>query len=260
MLRPMQVEPIPCLADNYAYLVADNAGHTVVVDPSEAPPVRAALQRRGLEPVAIWATHHHHDHVGGIPDLLQAFPRLEVLGSDYDAQRGRIPGLTRALHADEPVWFDSQRVRLLFVPGHTLGAVAYLCEDALCSGDTLFGGGCGRVFEGTPAIMQKSLEALRGLPADTRLYCGHEYTEKNLLFAQSLEPDNPAIAERLARVRERRAHAKPSVPSTLAEECATNPFFRWDAPALLAKALELGAKSEDPVDVFAAVRRAKDHF
>ena len=260
MLVTMHVEPVPCLSDNYAYLVTGTAGHTVVVDPSEAAPVRAALSRRGLALVGIWATHHHHDHVGGIPALLQAFPGLEVLGSDYDGQQQRIPGLTRALHPGDPVWFESQRVRLLFVPGHTLGAVAYLCDGALFSGDTLFGGGCGRVFEGTPEIMQSSLAALRGLPANTRLYCGHEYTEKNLLFAQSIEPDNPAVAERLARVRERRSHNKPSVPSTLEEEWATNPFLRWDAPAVIAKALRLGANSDSPVAVFAALRRAKDTF
>jgi hydroxyacylglutathione hydrolase len=256
----MEVEAVPCLSDNYAYLVTAASGYTVVVDPSEPGPVKAALQRRGLSLVGIWATHHHHDHVGGISGLLQTFPGLEVLGSEYDAQHQRIPGLTRALHPGDPVWFESQRVRLLFVPGHTLGAVAYLCEGALFSGDTLFGGGCGRVFEGTPEIMQASLAALRALPGDTRLYCGHEYTEKNLLFAQHIEPHNPAIAERLARVRERRAHNKPSVPSTLEEECATNPFLRWDTPAVSNKALELGATSNTPVEVFAALRRAKDNF
>jgi len=255
----MEIEVIPCLSDNYAYLVASPAGHAVVVDPSEAAPVQAALARRGLTLVGIWATHHHRDHVGGVSGLLQNFRGLEVLGSAYDADRQRIAGLTRALHPGDPVWFQSLRVRLLFVPGHTLGAVAYLCEGALFSGDTLFGAGCGRIFEGTPAVMQSSLACLRALPADTRLYCGHEYTEQNLLFARSIEPHNAAIAERQARVHERRAAGRPSVPSTLEEECATNPFLRWDVPAVIAKALELGADSAAPVDVFAALRRAKDN-
>jgi hydroxyacylglutathione hydrolase len=256
----MDIEVIPCLSDNYAYIVAGSGGHAVVVDPSEAAPVRAELERRGLSLVGVWATHHHHDHVGGIPELLQDFRELEVLGSAYDAQRQRVPGLTRALHPGDPLWFQSQRVKLMFVPGHTLGAVAYLCDGALFSGDTLFGAGCGRVFEGTPALMQSSLSCLRELPPTTRLYCGHEYTENNLKFAQSIEPDNAAIAERLARVRERRAAGRPSVPSTLEEECATNPFLRWDAPALIAKALELGASSAEPEDVFATIRRAKDAY
>jgi hydroxyacylglutathione hydrolase len=256
----MEIEVIPCLSDNYAYLVVSRAGHAVVVDPSEAAPVQAAVTQRGLTLVGIWATHHHHDHVGGIPELLQSYHELEVLGSAYDSERKRIAGLTRALHPGDPVWFQSLRVRLLFVPGHTLGAVAYLCDGALFSGDTLFGAGCGRMFEGTPAVMQRSLACLRELPANTRLYCGHEYTEQNLLFAQSVEPDNPAIAERRARVRERRSAGRPSVPSTLEEECATNPFLRWDVPAVIAKALEFGAKSAAPEAVFAALRRAKDEY
>ena len=146
MLAPIAIEIVPCLSDNYAYLLVDPSGHTVIVDPSEAEPVLAALERRGLEPVGIWATHHHHDHVGGVTDLLAHFPRLEVVGSGYDAERKRIPMLTHPVQADDPLWFESRRVRLLFVPGHTLGAVAYLCDGALFSGDTLFAGGCGRML------------------------------------------------------------------------------------------------------------------
>ncbi|HEX4352806.1 MAG TPA: hydroxyacylglutathione hydrolase [Polyangiales bacterium] len=260
MLEPMDVEAVPCLSDNYAYLLVDNAGHTIVVDPSEAAPVRAVIERRGLTPVGIWATHHHHDHVGGIAELVQSFRGLEVLGSGYDAEHDRIPALTRAVNPDDAVWFESRRVRLLFVPGHTLGAVAYLCDGALFSGDTLFGAGCGRMFEGTPSVMQSSLAALRALPPETRLYCGHEYTESNLRFAQHIEPNNPAIAERVARVREKRALGKPSVPSTIEEECATNPFLRWDEPAVIDQAVNLGAKSREAADVFGALRAGKDKF
>jgi hydroxyacylglutathione hydrolase len=260
MLDAMEIEVVPCLADNYAYLLVDANRRAVIVDPSESEPVLAAIARRTLEPVGIWATHHHHDHVGGIAGLLQRFPGLPVLGSAYDADRKRVPGLTRALHDGDAVWFESRRVRLLFVPGHTLGAVAYVCDGAVFSGDTLFGAGCGRMFEGTPDVMQASMASFRDLPGETKLYCGHEYTETNLLFAQHVEPDNPAIAARLARVRELRAAGKPSIPSTLEEECATNPFLRWDVPEVMARAHALGAASEDPPAVFAALRRAKDSF
>jgi hydroxyacylglutathione hydrolase len=232
----MEIEVVPCLTDNYAYLLVDPGGHTVIVDPSESEPVLTALRRRGLNPVGIWATHHHHDHVGGIEGLLAEYPRLEVVGSAYDAERKRIPKLTHAVHEGDPLWFESRRVRLLFVPGHTLGAVAYVCEGAVFSGDTLFSAGCGRMFEGTPEVMQTSLADLRALPEDTRLYCGHEYTEKNLLFAAHIEPNNSAIQDQLAQVRSKRAQGQPSVPTTLAEECAVNPFLRWDVPEVVERA------------------------
>jgi hydroxyacylglutathione hydrolase len=260
MLDPMEIEVVPCLADNYAYLLIDRSGHTIVVDPSEAEPVVAALERRSLELVGIWATHHHHDHVGGIPELVRRYPRLEVVGSAYDAEHNRIPKLTHAIGADEPLWFESRRVRLLFVPGHTLGAVAYLCEGALFSGDTLFSAGCGRMFEGTPSGMQASLASLRSLPGDTQLHCGHEYTEKNLQFAAFIEPENKAIPERLAQVRQLRAQGSPSVPCSIEQEHAVNPFLRWDEPAVIEKARSLGAASDAAPDVFAALRKAKDNF
>ena len=260
MLEPMEIEVVPCLADNYAYLLIDRSGHTVVVDPSEAGPVISALERRSLELVGIWATHHHHDHVGGIPELVSRYPRLEVVGSRFDADRKRIPKLTRAVKEDDALWFESRRARLLFVPGHTLGAVAYLCDGALFSGDTLFSAGCGRMFEGTPEGMQASLASLRSLPGETRLYCGHEYTEKNLQFAAFIEPDNEAIQERLERVRQLRALGTPSVPSSMDEEAQVNPFLRWDAPAVVEKARSLGAANEAAPEVFAALRRAKDGF
>jgi len=260
MLSPMDIVVVPCLTDNYAYLLVDASGHAVIVDPSEAEPVLAALRERELEPVGIWATHHHHDHIGGVAGLLAEYPKLEVVGSAYDAAHKRIPGITRALSAGDPLWFESRRVRLLFVPGHTLGAVAYLCDGAVFSGDTLFSAGCGRIFEGTPEVMQSSLAKLRALAPDTRLYCGHEYTEKNLQFAQYVEPDNTAIQMRLHQVRELRAAGQPSVPITIEQECAVNPFLRWDTPSVIERARGLGAANDSPVEVFAALRRAKDSY
>ena len=255
----MEIHIVPCLSDNYAYILTQ-AGATIVIDPSEAAPVQAALAQRELSLNGIWATHHHHDHVGGIPELVRQNAGLEVVGSTYDAERRRIPELTRAVGESEPLWFGSHRVRVLEVPGHTLGAVAFLVDGALFSGDTLFSAGCGRLFEGDPPTMLKSLDALRTLPAETRLYCGHEYTQKNLNFAAKIEPDNLDVKRRLAAVEKLRAAGKPSIPSTLEEECKTNPLLRWDAPAVIEKARQLGAASKDPVAVFAAMRRARDGF
>lgn len=258
----MEIHVVPCLSDNYAYLVS-SGGKAVVIDPSEAQPVQAALDAHGLALVGIWATHHHHDHVGGIADLLAhhaGHVEIEVVGSEYDASRDRVPCLTRAVSEGEPLWFGGHRARVLPVPGHTLGAVAFLLEGALFSGDTLFGAGCGRLFEGNPEIMVRSLASLRGLPGETRLYCGHEYTQKNLAFAQRIEPDNPQIEARAQRVASRRKAGQPSVPSTLAEECATNPFLRWDAPGVVRQALELGASNEGAESIFGAIRRARDSF
>lgn len=255
----MEIHIVPCLSDNYAYILSHH-GTAVVVDPSEAPPVEAAIAKLGVALVGVWATHHHHDHVGGIADLVRQNAGLEVIGSAYDAERKRVPGLTRQVSEGEPLWFGSHRVRVMEVPGHTLGAVAYLVDGALFSGDTLFGAGCGRLFEGTPATMLASLTALRSLPPDTRLYCGHEYTEKNLKFAERVEPKNTRVTERAAKVAEARRAGRPSIPSTIEEECATNPLLRWDAPAVIEKARELGVASDEPEQVFAAIRRARDVF
>lgn len=259
MLPIMEIHIVPCLSDNYAYVLVQ-AGAAVVVDPSEAPPVQKALADLGVALVGVWATHHHHDHVGGIAELVRQNAGLEVVGSAYDADHGRVPNLTRAVSEGEPLWFGSHRARVLEVPGHTLGAVAYVIEGALFSGDTLFGAGCGRLFEGTPATMLASLTALRALPGDTRLYCGHEYTQKNLNFARTVEPDNTDIVQRLEHVNEARRAGRPSIPSTLEDECKTNPFFRWDAPSVIAKARSLGAASSEPEAVLAAVRKARDTY
>lgn len=251
----MDVRPIPCLADNYAYLLVRD-GHAVVVDPSEAAPVLAAL--KGLVLDAIWCTHHHWDHVGGVPGLL-ATGRVPVVGGRYDSENNRIEGQSVAFDDGDtfPVFGVTAKVHA--IPGHTLGAIAYEIDGHLFSGDTLFTGGCGRIFEGTPQMMRASMNTLLGLDPALRLWPGHEYTLNNLTFALHLAAE-PAVEARLADTRTRRDAGLPAIGDTLALERATNPFLRWDAPTIRAAAARLGADPGDPDEVFAAIRHAKDRW
>jgi hydroxyacylglutathione hydrolase len=258
----MQVIPIPCLKDNYAYLVIDDATkQAAVVDPSEAAPVLEAVQRAAVPLVAIWNTHHHWDHTGGNKGLLQALPGLAVYGHASD--KGRVDGQTVFLNHGETFTLGKLTVRALHNPGHTTGAVSYSVEDAVFTGDTMFAAGCGRLFEGTPADMQKSLCAtIGGLPESTRVFFGHEYTENNLRFAVQVEPDNTAAQARYQAVQALRKAGKATTPSTLKEEWATNPFMR----GATSQTLQTLTKREDPgndgspVAVLAVVRRLKDKF
>jgi hydroxyacylglutathione hydrolase len=247
----MRIVPVPCLKDNFAYLVIDHDGRCAVVDPGEAAPIEAALAREGATLAAVWATHHHHDHVGGVPELVAAHPGIEVVIGARDA--ARTPRVTRTVDDGDEVVLGALRARCIHNPGHTLGAITFVVDGCAFTGDTLFGGGCGRVFEGDAAMMHASLMRLAALPPDTRVYFGHEYTASNLRFAAAVEPDNARIAERA------RSLATPSTPSTMADEHATNPFLRAAEPAVAAAARTRGAAG-DPVSVFAAVRAWKDGF
>jgi len=255
----MKVIQSPLLRDNYAYLViCEDTGEAGVVDPSEAEPVLRRVEQEKVTPKAILNTHHHRDHTGGNPGLL-ARHRLDVYGHKND--RERIPGLTRPLDEGDQVMVGKLQARVLFIPGHTTGHIAYLFGNKLFCGDTLFVAGCGRLFEGTAEQMHKSLSKLKELPSDSLVYCGHEYTEKNLQFAMTLEPNNPKLAEKMKKVRSLRAQGLSTVPSTMAEELATNPFLRWTSKEIQENLRrELPNLPTDPVSVFARVRQLKDQF
>jgi len=261
----MRVVTVPCLGDNYAYLVVCEATQTAaVVDPADAEPVLAAASREGVSLRAIWNTHHHYDHTGGNNELLAATPDLEVVAHASD--KGRVPGQTTFAEDGDPVSVgDEVRAEIIHNPGHTGGGVSYhLASDkAVFTGDTLFAGGCGRLFEGTAAQMHASLARLTSLPGNTRVYCGHEYTAANLVFAAAVEPDNSALGERRKMVELQLAQGAPTVPSTIAGERVTNPFVRASVPEVIEAARNrepnLGPEPS-PVEVFAAIRRWKDRF
>jgi hydroxyacylglutathione hydrolase len=255
--------PLPAFTDNYLWLIV-RGRQAVVVDPGDGAVVLAALEARGLTLAAILVTHHHPDHVGGVSLLSQAFD-----GPVYGprAESGKITGLTHLLDDGDRVSLAAVGLDLqvIAVPGHTLGHIAYFADRQgdrapwLFCGDTLFAAGCGRLFEGTPGQMHDSLSRLAALPADTVVFCAHEYTLANLNFARTVEPHNQAIADEIERVQSLRARAVPSVPSNLLRERATNPFLRCAEPAVIAAAQrQSGHGTNNPVDIFAALRRWKD--
>ena len=261
----MKVTPIPCLSDNYAYLLeCERSGEAAVVDASEAGPVIEALRARSRRSLAaIYATHHHFDHVGGNDELARAMGAREVVGHASD--QGRIPGQTRLVEVGDTLVLGVLRVCVLHLPGHTLGAVAYHvtegADDAggvVFTGDTLFLAGCGRLFEGTPPMMHASLAKLAALPPTTRVFCGHEYTQSNLRFAAHVEPGNAAIADRARRAVELRSAGAPTVPGTVADELATNPFLRVRSPEIR-RTLAIPDDADDGA-ALGAIRKAKDQF
>ncbi|ABI57336.1 hydroxyacylglutathione hydrolase [Alkalilimnicola ehrlichii MLHE-1] len=252
-----EIVAIPAFADNYIWLAVDrNRRLAAVVDPGDAEPVEAALRASGLRLSAILITHHHHDHTGGVEELLAAHP-VPVYGPADES----VPGVSQPLR--EPDAFEvpglGLPLRVLDVPGHTAGHIALVADGALFSGDALFAGGCGRLFEGTPEQMYASLGKLAALPEATRVYCGHEYTLANLRFAHQVEPDNPNLTQRLRQAEAARQRGEPTVPSRMADEHATNPFLRAHLPAVRTAAERWSGQTlDEPVAVFAALRRWKD--
>ncbi|MFN4148730.1 MAG: hydroxyacylglutathione hydrolase [Rhodocyclaceae bacterium] len=249
----MQIEPIPAFEDNYIWALRRD-GRTALVDPGEALPVLRFLERTGVRLVAILVTHRHPDHVGGIAELVARHP-VPVYGPALEAAEV----VTKPLQDGERVSVLDFEFEVMHLPGHTQGHVAYYRPGSLFCGDVLFGAGCGRVFEGTMEEMHASLARIRGLPPDTQIYCAHEYTQSCLRFAKAVEPDNAAIDARIVTVAAQRAAGQPSVPSTLAEELATNPFLRWSAPEVIAAATaRLGHRPANDAETFAAIRLWRD--
>jgi hydroxyacylglutathione hydrolase len=256
----MQIYRIPALADNYIFLLHDpDQRVAAVVDPAEVEPVLLKLQELDVTLVAIYNTHHHRDHVGANRHLLNHFPSACVYAGDHD--RGRIPEQQVFLNAGDQVEFADRSAQVLFVPGHTRGHIAYYFPPVnhqpgeLFCGDTLFAGGCGRLFEETPEQMVRSLNQIRTLPDNTRVWCAHEYTLNNLKFALTIEPENHELRSRLAQVQSDRQRQEPTIPSNLGLEKRTNPFLRWDQPAI-----QKAVQQSDDIATFAALRQRKDQF
>lgn len=260
----MRLQPLPAFDDNYIWTLTDADGRAVIVDPGDAAPVFAAADA-GLRPEAVLITHHHDDHIGGLPDLLRRWPQLAIFAPDDP----RIPLATQRVGATpgERALLPSLNwsFEVIAVPGHTRSHIAYAgligTMSLLFCGDTLFSMGCGRLFEGTPAQMLASLDRLAALPGDSLVCCTHEYTLSNAKFAAVVDADNPTLRKRIAEARAQRAAGRPTLPTTIALERATNPFLRCDSEGVRRAVGEhVGRMPNDRLETFAALRRWKDGF
>lgn len=252
---PLDLVVIPCRTDNYAYLLHDAAtAQTALVDAPEAGPIADELSRRGWTLSDILITHHHHDHVEAVEDLRGT---ARVIGAAADVRR--LPPLDLAVEEGSKLNVCGEEVRVIAVPGHTLGHIAFYVPASgyVFTADSLMALGCGRLFEGTAAQMWDSLQKLRALPPDTLVCSGHEYTAANAAFARTIDPENSALISRTEAVDAARSRGEPTVPSLLSDEIATNPFLRADDPEL---ARSIGLGGADPVEVFAEIRARKDRF
>lgn len=254
---PLEIVTVPCLKDNYAYLLHDpDTGATAVIDVPDPAPIQQALEQRGWSLTDILITHHHWDHVDGV-EALKKETGARVVGAAADAHR--LPPVDLAVAEGDSVTVGSQTGRVLDVSGHTVGHIAYYFaqSEAVFTADSLMALGCGRLFEGTPEMMWASLSKLAALPAATMVYSGHEYTASNAKFALTIEPANPALISRSQAIAEARAAGRPTVPSALSEELTTNPFLRANLPEVKES---VGLPDAPDAAVFAEIRRRKDNF
>ena len=253
----MQITSVPCLSDNYAYIVIDNNSKTIgVVDPSEASPIISFLNKKNLKLNYILNTHHHFDHIGGNIELKKKY-NAKVVG--FEGDKHRIPGIDIALKNNEKWIFGSSKIKILHIPGHTLGHICFFFkkEKIAFTGDTLFSLGCGRIFEGNHKQMLNSLNKFKKLPKDTMIYCGHEYTYKNAKFCMRYDKNNIDLKKKFEKIKKLRSENLPTIPSLLDEELKSNIFLRCDKNDLKIK---LNMKNQEDFKVFKKVRDLKDSF
>lgn len=251
----LHIKSIPAFNDNYIWLIENSDHRCAVVDPGDATPVLDYLKQHQLTLEAILITHHHHDHIGGVAELVRQFPHIDVVGPAQEP----IPTLTHPVEDGDQIELFNERFIVLGLPGHTLGHVGYVGDGKLFCGDVLFSAGCGRVFEGTMEQMLTSLNKLLALPEETQVYCAHEYTAANLAFAMAVEPDNEQLQFYRDTVIRLRAQGKPTIPTTLQQEKWINPFLRTEAPSVI-RSVANRTSEHDSLAIFTALREWKNDF
>ncbi|MCG3722726.1 hydroxyacylglutathione hydrolase [Vibrio cincinnatiensis] len=251
----LHIKSIPAFNDNYIWLIENSDHRCAVVDPGDAAPVLSYLTEHELTLEAILITHHHHDHIGGVAELVHQYPNVNVVGPTQEP----IPTVTHPVQGGDQIELFDERFMILDLPGHTLGHIGYIGDSKLFCGDVLFSAGCGRVFEGTMEQMFTSLSKLQALPGETEIYCAHEYTASNVAFAMAVEPDNEQLQIYRDEVIRLRAQGQSTLPTTLRREKWINPFLRTDAPSVM-KSVANRTQQSDPLAIFTALREWKNEF